>query len=283
MIFKRIFELIKLEIDAILYPDMSHRMYSIGTLPIRLSNIILNRKRFKWKKSSIEFESRFGSILVQVHDQIAKQLKDTIAIHKNFTVLDIGANIGQFGFAMLNNFEDIEIHSFEPNAQPFDILAKNAQCFKNWKIYKYGIGSQNEFVDFYWVPGKSGQGSIHRENAYQSVFLSTESNVEKSKIEMITSTDIPNKTGLNMFDLIKIDVEGAEATVLDQVKLLNWRFLVVEVGKNREGSIDSSKVIQALSTYKASPKIIGVIGREKDDTYDLIIENEVKTFPGSNT
>jgi FkbM family methyltransferase len=277
MIISRIVQLINLEWQPMLSPDHAHRNHSIATLPYRIGKILFNNHRFKWKGNYVEFESRFGPILVHVHDQIVKKLKQVIVPSKPFVVLDIGANTGQFGIALRNNIEDLEIHSFEPNNEPFEMLRRNASSSKFWHTYKYGIGHTNEIVDFYWVPGKSGQGSIYHENANDSLLFTSEKNIEITKIQLINSAEILVNTGKRHFDLIKIDVEGAEAIVLEQIKGLSWNFILLEVSQNRIGSIQIHDILQILRTATTNPSVVGKIGKDRDEIYDLIIENRTKT------
>ena len=52
------------------------------------------------------------------------------------TVLDVGANTGQFANTLRKNGYKNKIISFEPNSKIYDHLLKNSQRDKNWQIFK---------------------------------------------------------------------------------------------------------------------------------------------------
>ena len=52
------------------------------------------------------------------------------------TVLDVGANTGQFANTLRKNGFKNKIISFEPNSKVYDHLLKNSQQDKNWQIFK---------------------------------------------------------------------------------------------------------------------------------------------------
>ena len=81
------------------------------------------------------------------------------------TILDIGANIGQFAATVSWRFPDTRIWSFEPNAEIYPLLERNAAQSERWSTAPWGIGEREETVTFWVVPGKSGQGSVIRDNA----------------------------------------------------------------------------------------------------------------------
>jgi hypothetical protein len=57
------------------------------------------------------------------------------------TVLDIGANVGQFGIDLRISGYRGQIISFEPVAEYFFRLKSTAQKFGHWDAYQIGIGS----------------------------------------------------------------------------------------------------------------------------------------------
>lgn len=112
-----------------------------------------------------------------------------------FGVLDIGAHIGTFmRLACLN--EARVIHCYEPYPANFDVLLKNIRLYTNPAIVCY-----NEAVS-----GKGGFITLHIEdnNANHSINSKSESLMSVDSRAFDTLFDV------NEFDLLKIDVEGAE-------------------------------------------------------------------------
>ncbi len=56
------------------------------------------------------------------------------------TVLDVGANIGQFATELRSIGYKGKILSFEPTKDAYQKLKKNAAADKNWMVYNYSLG-----------------------------------------------------------------------------------------------------------------------------------------------
>ena len=56
------------------------------------------------------------------------------------TVLDVGANVGQFTVAVAKMFPGVRIHSFEPVPECFMNLQKNVSKLKNVSVYQLALG-----------------------------------------------------------------------------------------------------------------------------------------------
>ena len=74
------------------------------------------------------------------------------------TVIDVGANVGQFGIDLRISGYRGEIISYEPVAEFFDQLQLNSRRFGDWKAFQMGIGSREENLNIA-VAGNSGLSS----------------------------------------------------------------------------------------------------------------------------
>jgi FkbM family methyltransferase len=169
------------------------------------------------------------------------------------TVLDIGANVGQFAFTAKLFFPHLKIYSFEPNSQVFLKLKKNASSFKDWQTYKYALGERNMTKAFYYPEGATLGGSFFKEIAgeflkdYKIKKISVP--VIKLDMKMARKLVIPLKV-----DLVKIDVEGAELEVLESLKRIDFKYLIIEipVTSKRDASLEKiSAVIKNKFKKKA--------------------------------
>ena len=81
-------------------------------------------------------------------------LDDFININDGDIVVDVGANIGMLGFTLSEKFNNIEILSFEPIEDIYNILESNAKLSKNnkFKTYNVGLSNLNRSVNFTYYP-----------------------------------------------------------------------------------------------------------------------------------
>ena len=59
---------------------------------------------------------------IVLDDHIKGYFNHGIKINKGDVIIDIGANIGVFGLRASQEFKEIEIHSFEPVPQIYNVL-----------------------------------------------------------------------------------------------------------------------------------------------------------------
>jgi FkbM family methyltransferase len=116
------------------------------------------------------------------------------------TILDCGANMGLSVLYFATNYPDHHIIAFEPDADIFNILKENVDSFglKNVTIHQKAVWTQNETLKFYTDGGMGGR----IENQYH--------NQKPVLIDAVPLLDYLNEE----VDFLKIDIEGAEDTVL---------------------------------------------------------------------
>lgn len=130
-------------------------------------------------------------------------------------VLDIGANVGQFGIDIRRHGYRGQIISFEPLNDTFNILTETIKRHQPWSALQIALGS-SESKEIINVSGNAGlstsfltMGSVHLENFPESKPVST---------ELVTVSTIDKQLkilGLNPKDImLKLDVQGYEAEVL---------------------------------------------------------------------
>ena len=68
---------------------------------------------------------------------------------KKATIVDIGANIGQFMFATKLFYPDSKVYCFEPTPKTYERLKENAKKFNNVITKNLGVGNKKGKLDFY--------------------------------------------------------------------------------------------------------------------------------------
>jgi len=130
------------------------------------------------------------------------------------TVLDIGANEGQFAAFISVILPDAVIHSFEPVSEPFKLLEKRFENNNNVKCYNFALGStegtsvikKNEYT-----PSSSIlEMAEEHKTAFPHTINSSEEVIKIKTLDSIYNSLLPkNKV------LMKIDVQGFEKFVLE--------------------------------------------------------------------
>lgn len=124
------------------------------------------------------------------------------------TVIDIGANVGYYtllaGRCVGANGK---VLSFEPSTQIYKQLLNNIALNSNMNIdaKKYAISDSVGLVDFYYA-GDNIQGN--------SSIMASHGGKRMETVKTISFDEIAEMLPLDEVNLIKIDVEGAEALVL---------------------------------------------------------------------
>jgi len=143
------------------------------------------------------------------------RILEFFSIYKIDTVLDVGANIGQFAMGLREFGYKGRIISFEPLSEAYSHLLINSKNDPNWIIApRMAIGSE-EGKKTINISGNFVSSSIlkmtniHIKGAPESAYVGSEE-IYIDKLDNIWKTFFKNKD--NIF--IKIDVQGYESQVL---------------------------------------------------------------------
>jgi FkbM family methyltransferase len=147
----------------------------------------------------------------------ASQLAAMLNYHKIDLVLDIGANVGQFGNDLRKQIKyKGKIVSFEPMLKEHEVLQKASKNDDNWFVAeRSAIGSYNGFVDIN-VSKNSVSSSLLSMLDTHSNAAPDSSYISKESVPLIKLDDAANKyldNALNIF--LKIDTQGYEMQVLE--------------------------------------------------------------------
>jgi len=125
------------------------------------------------------------------------------------SILDIGANTGLFSLAAAAQNPKANIYSFEPLPRIANLLRKNVKLNPkfNVTVVERAISSQSGVARIY-DPGGDQPGSA----SLRSDFL--DSHTEPVEVNVDSIDSFCDEMAIGVIDLIKLDVEGVEESVL---------------------------------------------------------------------
>ena len=157
------------------------------------------------------------------------------------TVLDVGANVGQFARMVRAAGFDGDILSFEPLSDAYRRLARRSKGDPRWQAFNTAVGSE---------PGRS---TIHiSANSYSSSLLAmTKAHLDAAPgsefigtedVDVTTVADIVEEHGLDPAHMfIKVDTQGYEkavmagaGAVIDKVAAVQLELSFVELYEGQE-------------------------------------------------
>lgn len=129
------------------------------------SPITLNHRQFFY---DTPFATK--TFLTAVYDLSMVSMKKKIIRSENPTIIDVGANIGQFLFAIKTLFPNAMVYSIEPDKEIFSLLKKNAKNFSKVELINTALSNESRTLQFYissefseWSSLKKLQGKSYRE------------------------------------------------------------------------------------------------------------------------
>ena len=137
-------------------------------------------------------------------------------------VFDVGANCGLFSAFAAQRLPDAELHIFEPSADLLPYIRLN--CCGKAKVNQVAVGSLSGPATLFVNPQSQQTNSLSRDAV---ALFCDGSSIEQSRVELIRLDDYCQANAITTVDVLKVDVQGLEAQVLegasgvlDQVRLV---------------------------------------------------------------
>lgn len=150
-------------------------------------------------------------------------------------VIDIGANVGIFTMAVKLKAPKATVYAFEPIPDTFQVLEENVRLLEcsDVHLYNVAIGAQDyaetRFTFFPHMPGNStaipvlkDEQKPMRDQIFGKELSDFLNQSETRVVQVRTLSSIIREEGITSVDFLKVDVEGAEISVLEGIEEMHW-------------------------------------------------------------
>ena len=176
-------------------------------------------------------------------------------------IIDVGANIGQFGTEIFRNGFAGELVSYEPDPSLFRTLVETTGKHKNWRAFNFGVGSTLSELDLYVSKNDGLSSSFLRMNRiHETLFPNTDA-ASTIKVPIVTlDNHLIIKESKKTF--LKIDTQGFESEVLEGARELLKKIQLIQIEVSVINLYDGqANLLNLLQTLQESGlSIVDVLG-----------------------
>lgn len=130
------------------------------------------------------------------------------------TIVDVGANVGQFAREIHLDLPDAFIYSFEPLKDCYDTLVDSMKDCKKFKAFPLALGDKNEEIVMHRNEYSPSSSILKMTQTHKNLYPYTKKESDE-KITVRRLDDIPEfKHGIQKEILVKIDTQGYEDRVI---------------------------------------------------------------------
>lgn len=203
---------------------------------------------------------RYGTSDLRTLDEVVftkvyRQL--TEAIPRCEYIIDLGGNIGLASRYFASTYPESRVLAVEPEEQNLELYRRNMACIPadRWEVLRAAVWRADEPVDLSPPPDSSNCGA-----EFDSIRVSPHTGSGGTTVPGLTMTSLIERSGFPRVDLLKIDVEGAEAELfrdntgwLDRVRAIAIEF---HANTRRQSGFDSVMAEQRFTVRELNSHTI---------------------------
>ena len=196
-------------------------------------------------------------------DLSQNKVLNELALDQNSIVLDFGANVGNVSHYIYSKYQ-CNLFLYEPNPYCYEILKSRFKANNKIKIFNKGVLNRTGFVNLYlhsnakFLSEYTESSSYH----YNKDFISKD---KKILTEVIDIKEIVAK--FDHIDLIKVDIEGAEYLIIDEI-IKNFKKINKVICE-----LHGEPTYKTFINKKTGEKILIQKNKFLQDSYKMLIKN----------
>jgi FkbM family methyltransferase len=170
----------------------------------------------------------FDLIRTEAMNPIATRRAVIMRYHGIQTLLDVGANMGQYSTELREWGFENRILSFEPTSAAFKVLSQRASGDPRWEVFHFAVGAEDGSAEINVASNWGASSSLlpmleaHKDCAPDTTYVATEHVPVKTLDNALANLIAPDEVLM-----LKMDVQGFEhfvlrgaASVLPRVRLI---------------------------------------------------------------
>lgn len=139
---------------------------------------------------------------------------------EDLTIIDVGANVGSFSIWANIRWPLSRIHAYEPHPKTFELLTTNVKTLSNITCHNVAVYPTENKTERFWSR-YAGDGEAGLVTYMRKTF-------KELAPDDILEVPIIHPRELSAGDVLKLDVEGAEAAVLKHMNLKGVSLILLE-------------------------------------------------------
>ncbi len=131
-----------------------------------------------------------------------------------YTILDVGGYHGEFADRILRHYPAKKILIFEPYPDSVAFLKKRYLKEPRCEVFPFALSDQTGDSELHVLNKTDSSSLLDPEGDADRVLQKPFHEVSRTNIKMRRFDEVPGMSAISKFDLVKIDVQGAELKVL---------------------------------------------------------------------
>ena len=199
-------------------------------LPYGLVDLVKNRRRLREIGLRVSPGAIFSSDRLVLEAELSGlALFKPGHVRKLKTVVDVGANVGQWAHALLECITPERLIIVEPNPDAFAALQKKFGNNKRVQLHNVAIGERESVEKLKITRDTTGASLLQPREEMRTVVGNTWAVTSEIEVKMTTLDRL--LVDLREISLLKIDVQGYERPLLEGAKqtLAKTKFILIEL------------------------------------------------------